>query len=97
MMIRSDYDAGCIFFITNLEILIQENSYFNGAGKEAEGKPMEQLFPLIMSTNKKLQDQNLTFTKDENEMMIDILTRNMTGKQKKQFEMIKAMMLNLNR
>ncbi|HHU73391.1 MAG TPA: hypothetical protein GXZ28_02040 [Clostridiales bacterium] len=65
--------------------------------KEAEGKPMEQLLPLIMSTNKKLQDQNLTFTKDENEMMIDILTRNMTGKQKKQFEMIKAMMLNLNR
>ena len=84
-------------FITNLEILIQENSYFTELVKEAEGKPMEQLLPLIMSTNKKLQDQNLTFTKDENEMMIDILTRNMTGKQKKQFEMIKAMMLNLNR
>jgi hypothetical protein len=60
--------------------------------KEAEGKPMDKLVPLLMNTNKRLQEQNLTFSKDESEVMIDILTRNMTPKEKSQFEMIKKMM-----
>lgn len=60
--------------------------------KEAEGKPMDKLVPLIMSTNKKLQDQDLTFSKDESDMMIEILSKNMSPKEKMQFEMIKKMM-----
>ena len=60
--------------------------------KESEGKPMDKLVPLIMSTNKKLQDQDLTFSKDESDMMIEILSKNMTPKEKMQFEMIKKMM-----
>ncbi len=60
--------------------------------KEAEGKPMDKLLPLLMSTNKKLQQQNLTFSKDESDLMIDILTKNLTAKEKAQFEMIKKMM-----
>jgi hypothetical protein len=60
--------------------------------KEAQGKPMDKLVPLIMSTNKKLQDQNLAFTKDESDLMIEILTKNMTPKEKAQFEMMKKFM-----
>ena len=60
--------------------------------KESEGKPMDQLVPLIISTNKKLHDQDLTFSKDESDLMIDILSKNMTPKEKMQFEMIKKMM-----
>lgn len=62
--------------------------------KEAEGKPMDQLVPLLMTTNRKLQQQNLTFSKDESDVMIDILTKNMTQREKAQFEMIKKMMAN---
>lgn len=62
--------------------------------KEAEGKSMDKLLPLIMSTNKKLQDQNLSFTKDESELMIEILTKNMSPKDKAQFEMLRKMMAN---
>lgn len=62
--------------------------------KEAEGKPMDKLIPLLMNTNKKLQQQNLTFTKEESEIMLDLLTKNMTPKEKMQFEMIKQMMAN---
>lgn len=62
--------------------------------KEAEGKPMDKLVPLLVSTNKRLQQQNLTFTKDESDLMIEILTKNMTPKEKAQFEMIKKMMAN---
>jgi hypothetical protein len=60
--------------------------------KEAEGKPMDKLMPLLMSTNRRLQEQNLTFSKDESDVMIDLLTKNMNPKEKAQFEMIKKMM-----
>ncbi|TAH68164.1 MAG: hypothetical protein EWM47_08285 [Anaerolineaceae bacterium] len=62
--------------------------------KEAEGKPMDKLLPLIMNTNKKLQDQNLNFSKDESELMMEILTKNMSPKDKAQFEMLRKMMSN---
>jgi hypothetical protein len=62
--------------------------------KEAEGKPMDKLVPLLMNTNKKLQQQNMTFSKDESDVMIEILTKNMSPKEKSQFEMLKKMMAN---
>ena len=60
--------------------------------KEADGKSMDKLHPLLMNTNKRLQQQNLAFSKDESDVMIEILTKNMTPKEKSQFEMIKKMM-----
>lgn len=60
--------------------------------KEAEGKSMEQLLPIITNTNKKLKAQNLSFDKDESDIMLDILTKNLSAKEKAQFEMIRKMM-----
>lgn len=60
--------------------------------KEAEGKPMDKLVPLLMNTNKRLQQQNMTFSKDESDLMIELLTKNMNAKEKQQFEMIKKVM-----
>lgn len=65
--------------------------------REAEGKPLEQVLPLLVNTNKKLQQQNLTFTKEESEIMIDILTKQMTPKEKMQFEMMKRVMASRNK
>ncbi|NLK28158.1 MAG: hypothetical protein GX306_07420 [Clostridiales bacterium] len=62
--------------------------------KEAEGKPMDKLIPVIMNANKKLQDQNLNFTKDESDVMIEILSRHLTPREKMQFEMLRKMMAN---
>ena len=62
--------------------------------KEAEGKSMDKMLPLIIKTNKKLQDQNLAFTKDESDLMIEVLTKNMSPKDKTQFEMLRTMMAN---
>ena len=60
--------------------------------KEAKGKPMDKLLPLIIITNKKLQVQLLSFTKYERELMIEILTKNMYAKEKVQFEMLRKFM-----
>lgn len=60
--------------------------------KQAEGKSMEQLIPLLISTNKRMQQQNLTFTKEESEVMLDAITKNMSPKERAQFEMIKKIL-----
>jgi hypothetical protein len=60
--------------------------------KEAEGKPLDQVLPMLMRTNKRLQEQNLVFSKDESDLMIELLTKNMSPKEKMQFEMIRKMM-----
>jgi hypothetical protein len=60
--------------------------------KSAEGKPLDKLMPIIMETNKKLNEQDLTFNKDESDIMMEILTKNLSPKEKMQFEMIRKMM-----
>ena len=60
--------------------------------KEAEGKPMDKIVPILMNANKRLQDQNLAFSKEESELMIELLTKSMNPKEKMQFEMIRKMM-----
>lgn len=60
--------------------------------KEAEGKPMDQLLPILMNANKKLQQQNINFTKDESDLMLDLLSKNLSPREKMQFDMIKQMM-----
>lgn len=60
--------------------------------KEADGKQMDKIVPLLVNTNKKLQQQKLNFSKDESDLMIEILTKNMTPAEKMQFEMIKQFM-----
>lgn len=63
--------------------------------KEAEGKQMDKLVPLLVNTNKKLQQQNLNFSKDESEFMLEILTKNLSPKEKTQFEMMKKMIAGM--
>ncbi|MDD3173874.1 MAG: hypothetical protein PHF63_09465 [Herbinix sp.] len=60
--------------------------------KEADGKPMDKLIPLLVNANKKLQQQNMTFSNDESDLLMEILTKNMTPKEKAQLEMMKKMM-----
>ncbi len=60
--------------------------------KEAEGKPLDQVVPMLMRTNQRLQEQNLVFSKEESDLMLDLLTKSMSPKEKMQFEMIRKMM-----
>ncbi|MDF2539307.1 MAG: hypothetical protein K0S76_2328 [Herbinix sp.] len=60
--------------------------------KEAEGKPMDKLLPMIMSAQKKIQEQDLALSKDESDFMIELLSKNLSPREKAQFEMIRKMM-----
>ena len=61
---------------------------------DLEGKPLDKALPYLMATNKKLKEEDLSFSKDENELLVEILGKNMSAKEKKQFEMIKNMVMS---
>ena len=61
--------------------------------KQAEGKPLDKVLPLLMTTNKRLQEQNLMFNKEETDIMIKLLTKNLSPKEKMQFDMFRKMMM----
>lgn len=60
--------------------------------KEAEGKSMDKVLPIIMGANKKMQKESLSFTKDESEYMMELLTKNMSAKDRAQIDMLRKMM-----
>lgn len=60
---------------------------------ELEGKPLDKALPHLVAANKKLKEENLSFSKDENELLVEILGKNMSAKEKKQFEMMKNIIM----
>lgn len=57
-----------------------------------EGQPMEVAIPAIMNANKELQRQGLQFTPQEQSMIMDTISPNLSPEQKSMFDMLKAMM-----
>lgn len=62
--------------------------------KEAEGKSQDKVVPLLVKANTQLKAMNLTFTKEENDLMVDILTQDMSPADKQKVEMIRKMSKN---
>jgi hypothetical protein len=57
----------------------------------ATGKTPEKILPLLMQANSQLKSQDLTFTKEEQELLIDILSKDMSPAEKQRIEMVKKM------
>lgn len=58
----------------------------------ATGKKPEKILPLLMQANTQLKSQNLYFTKDEQELLISILSEDMSPAEKQRLEMVKKML-----
>lgn len=61
---------------------------------QTEGKADKEIAPLLLETMKKMQKENLTFTKEESGIMMDILTRNMSPAERAKVDMMKKMMMS---
>lgn len=59
--------------------------------KEAEGIPRDKALPLLIKANAKMKALNLTFTQQETDLLIEILTKDMSPIEKKKVEMIKML------
>ncbi|MBO5261113.1 MAG: hypothetical protein J6A82_02490 [Coprococcus sp.] len=51
----------------------------------------EELLPQVMKINQELHKRNLSFTKEESDIVIDILTENMSPAEKQKINMIRSM------
>lgn len=62
---------------------------------EAEGKPLDKSLPILMKANAKLKSMDLSFDKDETNLIIEILTKDMSPAEKQKFASMRMMMENV--
>lgn len=55
----------------------------------AEGKSGTAAIPVLMQTMKKIQEQELSFTPEETDLLMTILTKDMNPAEKARFEQMK--------
>lgn len=58
---------------------------------EAEGKPADKALPLLIKANAKMKALGLTFSTEESDLMVEILTKDMPPAEKQKLDMIKKM------
>lgn len=58
----------------------------------SENASVEAMIPKIMSINNELRRRNLSFTKSESKLMINILTKDMSAADRSKIDMIMSMM-----
>lgn len=59
---------------------------------EVEGQPIEAALPAIMRANQELKRQGLSFTPQEQSVIMDIITKDLSPAQRQKVEMVKAML-----
>ncbi len=57
--------------------------------ESAKGKKAEKILPLLMQANTQIKEQNLTFTKEEQDLLLEVLTEDMSDEDKKKVALIK--------
>lgn len=65
--------------------------------KNSKNASMDKLLPLMMSANTKLKSQGLNFSQQESDLIIDILSANLSPAERQKFEMLKKMMPLMNK
>lgn len=55
---------------------------------EADGLPMDKMLPVYMKTNAKMKALGLSFTKEENDLITQILTENLSPMEKERINTI---------
>lgn len=60
--------------------------------KNTKNQTLDKLLPLMMSTNSKMKSQGLNFTKQETDLITEILTTNLSPADRTKFETLKKMM-----
>lgn len=57
--------------------------------ESAKGKKAEKILPLLMQANSQIKEQNLTFSKEEQDLLLEVLTEDMSDEDKKKVAIIK--------
>ena len=58
------------------------------------GKELKDALPILVNWKTKLKDEGITFTKEENDILMDIFISELSPAQRRQFEMLKPLLHN---
>ena len=58
--------------------------------EKSKGKTIEEMLPQIMKINKELQTRNISFSKDETALLLDVIEETIPPKDKAKFNMLKG-------
>ena len=58
----------------------------------ATGKKPEKILPLLLQANTQLKSQNLSFIAEEQELLIEILSKDLSPEEKQRLQMVKQIM-----
>jgi hypothetical protein len=61
---------------------------------EAEGKPVDKLLPVLITANAKLKATGMSFSPDETDLIMEIITKDLSDSDKNKLEMVKKMIKN---
>lgn len=56
-----------------------------------EGKQLTEALPVLTQWKKQMQQENMVFTPEENQLLTEILSSQLTPAQRKQFEYLKRL------
>lgn len=57
--------------------------------RSAQGTPLEKAMPLILQANNKLKSEGQSFSREESNLMIDLLTQNMSPAERAKVDMMR--------
>lgn len=62
----------------------------NEIAAKSKGKSIEEMLPQIMQINKELQARNISFSKEETALLMDVIEETLPPKDKMKFNMLKG-------
>lgn len=60
--------------------------------ESVQNKKLTEALPLVMAWNERMKQENISFTAEENVLLTEIFTSQMTPAQRRQYEYIKPFM-----
>ncbi len=58
--------------------------------EKSKGRSIEEMLPQIMQVNKELQARNISFSKEETALLLDVIEETLPPKDKAKFNMLKG-------
>ena len=72
--------------------LLQECVRLTGGNSHPEGVSFDKMLPIMLAMHQKMQKQGLTFTAEERNVLIDVLSAELSPAERARMEMMKKMM-----
>lgn len=72
--------------------LLQECVRLAGGDSNSEGVSFDKMLPIMLAMHQKMQKQGLNFTAEERNVLIDVLSAELSPAERSRMEMMKKMM-----